>query len=110
MEIGKAGAIFIQIDSDKYTPTEKAEAIYTVLGMATHNSFTKDTILRVTRYLFNMCYEVEGESPYPDGDRGILACARCGSGEYLRNEDGAENAYCGQCGQKIEWGPEHERV
>lgn len=43
------------------------------------------------------------ESPYPDGDTSILACPQCGSGEYLHNEDGAENAFCGQCGQPIEW-------
>lgn len=26
-------------------------------------------------------------SPYPDGDKSIRACANCGSGEYLYNED-----------------------
>ena len=41
--------------------------------------------------------------PYPDGDRFILACPCCGSGEYLYNEDGNANAYCGQCGQAIKW-------
>lgn len=44
-----------------------------------------------------------GESPYPDGDESVLACPRCGSGEYLHNADENENDYCGQCGQKIEW-------
>ncbi|WP_195614487.1 hypothetical protein [Intestinimonas butyriciproducens] len=48
----------------------------------------------------------EKESPYPDGDTSIIACPRCGSGEFLYNEDGAENAYCGQCGQAIDWGGE----
>lgn len=42
-------------------------------------------------------------SPYPDGDKSVLACPRCGSGEFLHNADEAENAYCGQCGQAIEW-------
>lgn len=41
---------------------------------------------------------------HPDGDEHILACPRCGSGEYLHNEDGNQNDYCGQCGQKLEWG------
>lgn len=45
---------------------------------------------------------------HPDGDEHILACPRCGSGEYLHNEDGNRNDYCGQCGQKIEWGEEDE--
>lgn len=43
------------------------------------------------------------ESVYPDGDTGILACPRCGSGEYLTNEDGNKNAFCGQCGQALDW-------
>ena len=41
--------------------------------------------------------------PYPDGDKSIMACPRCGSGEYLHNEDGNEQNFCGQCGQAIEW-------
>ncbi|MBQ3184156.1 MAG: hypothetical protein IJB57_10900 [Clostridia bacterium] len=42
-------------------------------------------------------------SPYPDGDTSIEACPICGSGEYLHNEDGNRNGYCGQCGQAIDW-------
>lgn len=42
-------------------------------------------------------------TPYPDGDLHILACANCGSGEYLHNEDGSEQRFCGQCGQAIDW-------
>lgn len=42
-------------------------------------------------------------SPYPDGDKSILACPNCGSGEYLHNQDEAENACCGNCGQAIKW-------
>lgn len=41
------------------------------------------------------------ESPYIDDN--VLACPRCGSGEYLHNQDGNENAFCGQCGQPIDW-------
>lgn len=37
-------------------------------------------------------------SPYPDGDKSILACPNCRSGEYLHNQDEAENPFCGQCG------------
>lgn len=47
-------------------------------------------------------------SPYPDGDKGVMACPNCGSGEYLHNADENENAYCGQCGQAIKWGCEDE--
>ena len=42
-------------------------------------------------------------TPYPDGDTSIIACPQCGSGEYLHNEDGNEQNYCGQCGQAIDW-------
>lgn len=37
---------------------------------------------------------------------GIEACQGCGSGEYLYNEDGNRNSFCGQCGQAIEWSEE----
>ena len=43
------------------------------------------------------------KSPFPDGDTSIYACAYCGSGEYLFNEDGGHNRYCGNCGQAIDW-------
>lgn len=36
------------------------------------------------------------ESPYPDGDAGVMACPSCGSGEYLHNEDGNRCRFCGQ--------------
>ena len=41
-----------------------------------------------------------------------MACPRCGSGEYLYDEDGREQNYCGQCGQKIDWSrpPEGEEA
>lgn len=38
------------------------------------------------------------KSPYPDGDTSIYACAYCGCGEYLFNEDGRHNRCCGNCG------------
>lgn len=46
------------------------------------------------------------KSPFPNGDPCILACANCGSGEFLHNHDGNQNAFCGQCGQAIDWGEE----
>ena len=44
--------------------------------------------------------------PHLDGDAHILACPVCGSGEYLYNEDGVEQSFCGQCGQAIDWSGE----
>ena len=49
------------------------------------------------------------ESPYPDGDEGVLACPNCGSGEYLHNEDGNRNRFCGQCGKAIAWNEEADK-
>ena len=43
------------------------------------------------------------ESPYHDGDAGVMACPSCGSGEYLHHEDGHRCRFCGQCGQAIDW-------
>lgn len=34
---------------------------------------------------------------------GVIACQYCGSGEYLYNEDGNHNNFCGQCGTRIDW-------
>lgn len=49
------------------------------------------------------------KSPYTDSLRDTCACSRCGSGEYLHNEDGNRNSFCGQCGQAIDWTePENE--
>lgn len=54
---------------------------------------------KIREYL--MCAK---ETPqHPDEEEDILACQRCGSGEYLYNEDGNKNNYCGQCGQKLVW-------
>lgn len=49
------------------------------------------------------------KSPFPDGDKSIYACACCGSGEYLFNEDGNYNRYCGNCGQAIDWDADRKR-
>lgn len=40
-----------------------------------------------------VCYG-QGVDPY---------CPACGSGEYLHNEDGNENNFCGQCGCPLDW-------
>ena len=44
-----------------------------------------------------VCYG-QGIAPY---------CPRCGSGEYLHNEDGNENNFCGQCGCPLDWTQMH---
>ena len=58
MKIGKACAIFMQIDSDEYTAEEKGTAIYEVLKMPTHNGITKDKMLSVIWYLLNLAFDI----------------------------------------------------
>lgn len=42
-------------------------------------------------------------SIHTDEDKHTDACQGCGSGEFLYNEDGNRNRFCGQCGQAIKW-------
>lgn len=57
MNIGKACAIFDQIDSDKYDEQEKLMAIRAVLDMPTHNGITKAGILAAFRWFWNWAIE-----------------------------------------------------
>lgn len=59
MNIGKAQVVFEQIRSDKYSETEKLQAIWGVLEMPTHNGITKTTILEAFRWLFDYAIEIE---------------------------------------------------
>ena len=69
MKIGKACAIFQQIDSGKYTVEEKGTAIFEVLKMSTHNGVTKDAMLRVINFLLHLAFDVpEQEAKVCDGD------------------------------------------
>ena len=52
MNIGKAFAVFQQIDSKNYTKDEKYEAIHDVINAATINGITKRQVLDVVSYLF----------------------------------------------------------
>lgn len=64
MNLGKAIAIFAQIDSDKYTDEEKGTAIMLVSKMETHNGITKTAMLKVIWWLLNMCFDLpEGTEP-----------------------------------------------
>lgn len=61
INIGKAQAIFQQIESNKYSEDEKLRAIWAVLDMPTHNGITKDTILGAFRWLFDYAIEIDAE-------------------------------------------------
>lgn len=68
MNAGKAMAIFKQIDSDKYTDEEKAEAIFVVMQMPTHMSQTKDEAFKVIKWLVGKCFEFVIESEGDEND------------------------------------------
>lgn len=61
MTIGKACAIFMQIDSKDYTDEEKAIAIHEVMNMPTHMSITKDNMVAVIKHLWHQKYEFAGK-------------------------------------------------
>ncbi len=62
MNIGKACAVFENIESNEYTDEEKGRAILKVCKMETKNSITKAMMWRVIWWLLNMVFEVpEGE-------------------------------------------------
>ncbi len=61
MKLGKAYAIFLNIDSAAYTDEEKGEAILHVLKMETHNGITKATMLKVIDYLLHLAFDVQEE-------------------------------------------------
>ena len=61
INVGKANAVFKQIESDEYSEDEKLRSILTVLDMPTHNGITKDTILKALRWLCEYTIEVDEE-------------------------------------------------
>lgn len=68
MNIGKACAIFDQINSDKYTEQEKLNAIKQVIEMPTHNGVTKYKILNAFRWFFDWAVE-ESSQKQTNADR-----------------------------------------
>lgn len=59
MTIGTAVGIFRNIDREDIHDEEKGTAILMVLDMPTHNSITKDMMLRVIRYLLHLAFDFE---------------------------------------------------
>ena len=85
MKIGKAAAIFINIDSAKYTEEEKLEAIYDVMNMPTHNSFSKSKILDALRWLWHSCVQIE-EAEEPTCSDACDCCQYIGEGDFICDE------------------------
>ncbi len=68
MNIGRAYAIFDQIDSDQYAEQEKLNAIKQILAMPTHNGVTKSQIVNAFRWVFDYAFEV-AKKPETQADR-----------------------------------------
>jgi len=62
MKLGTATAIFLNIDTDKYTDNEKVLAIHQVLRMSTHNGISKAAMLKVIDYLIHLSFDVTEEA------------------------------------------------
>lgn len=59
MNIGMARAIFDNLDDCKPTMEEKGLAIRKVIDMETHNSVTKDQMLKAMNWMWNQIFELE---------------------------------------------------
>ena len=59
MTYGKAIDVIENIE--EHTDEEISYAIYRILNMPTIMAVNKDNLLKIIRYLFNKCYEVENE-------------------------------------------------
>lgn len=57
MTRGNAKLVFDNINSDEYSDSVKALAIYEILNMETHNSVTKNSMLKVIRWLWDRHFE-----------------------------------------------------
>lgn len=61
MNIGTARAIFDNLDDCKTPMEEKGLAIRKVIDMETHNSVTKDQMLKAMNWMWNQIFELEQE-------------------------------------------------
>jgi hypothetical protein len=59
VNIGKAVAICMNLDSDKFTDEDKIVAIYEVMNMPTHNGVTKAAMLEMVKWLWHYSFEME---------------------------------------------------
>lgn len=61
MNLGRARAIFDNIENATESTVEKGLAIRIVIDMETHNSVTKDSMLKVLNWMWHQCFEMEVE-------------------------------------------------
>ncbi len=61
MGIGRACAIFFDIESSRFSDSEKLEAIKTILQFETINGVSKQRLVNVLRWTINKYTEAENE-------------------------------------------------
>lgn len=77
----------------KYTAEEKRETVSDYLTYIVERKDKLEDYLHRLTSKRGVMYS-ETSAPF---------CPVCKSGEYMYNEDGNENDYCGQCGTKLDW-------
>lgn len=99
MNIGKACAIFEQIESERYTDEEKLLAIREVIEMPTHNGVTKDTILNAFRWLWNYAIEEVTEDDewrhrhFAKFENGVVYAWRAGCTSWSNVDDNEDDYF-----------------
>lgn len=69
MNIGRAVAIFINIESADFSDEEKSQAILQVVQMPTHNGIKKDCFIDVIWWLLRQVFDVPDGTPGPWRER-----------------------------------------
>ncbi len=72
MNIGKAVAIFANIDSSSYTDEEKGTAIMLVAQMPTHNGITKTAMLKVIWWFLTTFFDLPEGTKMPTFEGKLL--------------------------------------
>ena len=62
MTMGDAYVIFSNIDTAEFDDEVKGLAVWKIARMETHNSVTKDMMVKVIRWLLGLCFEVTEEA------------------------------------------------
>ncbi len=102
----KARAIFQNIYSSEETTEEKENAIRKVIGMETHNSFTKQEFINALDWLLNEHSWIPCSERLPEVNVPVLTCDKSGwisvhiNMPYIGN---VKNDF--ECGYYVAWQP-----
>lgn len=111
--IGQALAIFSDIENPGFSEEIKALAIYKVLEMPTHNGVTKDKMLEVIRWLWNLRKEEQEEKEIKKIPKLIIhgdeeeywgieeICPDCG--KHWMSAFVGTSHFCPGCGRPVKW-------